>query len=240
MRVAKPDYKLWAVVPAAGAGKRFGASSPKQYLELRGKTVLAWTLDRLLRLEHVTAVVVALSEQDGYWRELDVSTHKKIRVAPGGSERCHSVLNGLESLAGEAHENDWVAVHDAARPCVRVADMENLVATCVARQSGGILAAPVRDTMKQADADGRVARTLDRAIVWHALTPQCFRYGELKHAYTTAIKDGAIMTDEAAAIERSGGRPLLVEGQPDNIKITTPQDLALAAYYLRQQESEAS
>ena len=153
-------------------------------------------------------------------------------VVTGGAERCHSVLNGLEALRQHADLTDWVLVHDAARPCLAVADLDRLMNELADDPVGGLLAAPVRDTLKQADSAGRVATTVDRSRLWHALTPQMFRLGRLRDALNAALARGLLVTDEAGAMEAAGFAPRLIEGRADNVKITRPEDLALAEFYL--------
>jgi 2-C-methyl-D-erythritol 4-phosphate cytidylyltransferase len=154
----------------------------------------------------------------------------------GGAERCHSVLNALDDLAREADPADWVLVHDAARPCLRRADLDRLITELKDDPVGGILAVPVRDTMKGADGDGRIRSTLDRAALWHAYTPQMFRLGPLRDALRDAIACGDLVTDDASAMERAGFAPRLIEGHADNIKITRAEDLPLARFYLDMQK----
>lgn len=230
--------RLWAVVPAAGVGRRMGADRPKQYLSLAGATVIEHTLNRLLGFPGLLGVVVAVSSDDPYWPRLPVASRARIRRAPGGPERCHSVLNALEVLAETAEPDDWVLVHDAARPCLSRRDMVRLVETVRGSVSGGILAVPVRDTLKRADGTGAIAGTVDRCALWHALTPQMFRLGPLREALREAVEQGMAVTDESAAMERAGHHPLLVEGRADNIKITRPEDLVLAEFFLHRQDSE--
>jgi 2-C-methyl-D-erythritol 4-phosphate cytidylyltransferase len=175
-----------------------------------------------------------VTEGDPYWADLNVETAKPLYVAAGGSERCHSVLNGLELLQQHADDNDWVLVHDAARPCLRQADIDHLITGLEGDDVGGILAVPVRDTMKRDDSAGQIAHTEDRNGLWHALTPQMFPLGLLREALQQALSDGFEVTDEASALEHAGKPPKLVEGHADNIKITRPEDLALAAFFLQQ------
>jgi 2-C-methyl-D-erythritol 4-phosphate cytidylyltransferase len=226
--------RYWAVVPAAGVGKRMGADVPKQYLEVFGKPVLQHTLERLLSVEALAGIAVALGVEDGYWPELPCSNHPKIHRAPGGKERADSVLSGLNRLEGLAAPDDWVLVHDAARLCLTKADVEKLMATLRDDPVGGILALPVSDTLK--DVEGRdIVETIDRSRIWRALTPQMFRFALLRHALMDAAMRKLVVTDEASAIELQGLRPKIVEGRPDNIKITRPEDLPLAAFYLERQ-----
>jgi len=226
---------LWIVIPAAGVGRRMGADVPKQYLALQGKPILVHAIERLAALPGVQGVMVAISETDEYWPALDLSLPVPLWTCAGGVERCHSVLNALTDLGLHAADEDWVLVHDAARPCVRHDDLEKLLATLEADAVGGLLAMPVRDTMKRAEADGRVVTTEPREGLWHALTPQMFRLGLLRHALEEAIEAEELVTDESAAMARAGYRPRLVEGHGDNIKITRPEDLALAEFFLQRQ-----
>ncbi len=227
---------FWVIVPAAGIGRRMRSEVPKQYLPLNGHSVLEHSLQRISLYPEITEIVVALADGDPYWKKqrLDMVV-RPIKTIVGGKERSDSVLNGLQALANRARENDWVLVHDAARPCVRVTDIQRLINACHTDEVGGLLAMPVRDTMKLADNDGRVEQTVERDRLWHALTPQMFRYGKLLQALEQAQQQGISVTDEAMAMERAGMPARLVEGHADNIKITRPEDLALAAFYLREQ-----
>lgn len=228
--------RIWCVVPAAGVGKRFGSALPKQYLQLNGTTVVENTLKRLLALEEIAQVVVSVSSEDHRFKTLKVATNPRIKSVVGGNERCHSVLNGLRYLSEVGSEQDWVLVHDVARPCVRSSDIRKLIDQVNQFDAvGGILANPVRDTMKRSNRLNQIAETVDRNQLWHALTPQLFRLGALRKAIEGAVAEGIIVTDEAAAMERLGHQPLLVEGHYDNIKITHPQDLPLAALFMQQQ-----
>ena len=229
--------KCWAVVPAAGVGQRMGAVIPKQYLSFQGRTVIEHTLARLLAEPRIPRVAVALGSDDVWWSGLEVAGDPRVIRARGGRERCDSVRNGLEALVDVAGADldDWVLVHDAARPCLRGEDLGGLIDALIHDPVGGVLACPVRDTMKRADASGRIARTEDREGLWHALTPQMFRLGALWDAIDDALADGFVVTDEAGAMEHAGYEPRLVEGRADNIKITRPEDLALAEFFLGNQ-----
>ena len=227
-----PSY--WAVVPAAGVGKRMQADRPKQYLELAGKTVLEHTLTRLLQTKVFSAVSVAISVEDPYWPELAMSKIECVLTAPGGKERADSVLSALQVISGRASEQDWVLVHDAARPCITAADIRLLIDSLQDDEVGGILALSSHDTLKSVEG-GSIVGTLDRAHIWRALTPQMFRYGRLQQALEASVGNPAV-TDEASALELLGMRPKIVEGRPDNIKITRPEDLPLAQFYLEQQQ----
>jgi 2-C-methyl-D-erythritol 4-phosphate cytidylyltransferase len=211
-----------------------GATTPKQYLPVNGKPVLQHTLERLLSVEAFTAIAVALGQEDGYWPDLPFTRHPKILRADGGKERADSVLSALRRLEGLAHDDDWVLVHDAARLCVTRADVLKLIETLEHDPVGGILALPSSDTLKGVE-NGIIIDTVDRNHVWRALTPQMFRYGALKQALIEATELGLTVTDEASALELKGLTPRIVEGRPDNIKITRPEDLALATFYLEQQ-----
>lgn len=223
--------RYWAIVPAAGVGKRMGADRPKQYLPLAGKTVIEHTLERLLTAIVWEGIVVAIGEEDPYWPELPIARHPKVQRALGGRERADSVLNGLEHVRSQARDEDWVLVHDAARPCISVEDVNKLVVMLRDDPIGGILALPVSDTLKRVES-GVITATVDRSAIWRALTPQMFRYGVLRHALADAAATGAVVTDEASALELLGYRPAIVEGRPDNLKVTRPEDLDLAAFYL--------
>ena len=227
------------MVPAAGVGRRMGGNTPKQYLQLAGKTVIEHTLDRLLTHPQIAGVCVALSEGDPYWPQLPIAKVPKILLADGGRERCDSVLSGLNRLTDVAAEDDWVLVHDAARPCLRPGDIDKLIAESQASGVGGILAVPVHDTVKQAGAAGdTIEKTVPRERLWRAFTPQMFRLQQLRAALVAALEKGAVVTDEASAMEMAGYHPRLVEGAVDNIKITRPEDLPLAEYYLSQSVME--
>lgn len=224
----------WIVVPAAGSGRRFGDGVPKQYLEVRGRPIIVHTLQRLLRSEPA-ALVVVLAEDDEHWPRLTGVDDARILATVGGAERIDSVLAGLALLAGRAAANDPVLVHDAVRPCVTLADIRALLA--VADHPGGaVLAVPVADTLKKVDAGGLVIATESRVGLWAAQTPQLGRYGALVAALTAARRAGRDVTDEAGALEAAGLQPRVMPGRRDNIKITWPDDLALAAAILAAQE----
>jgi len=227
--------RFWAVVPAAGVGKRMASAIPKQYLLLAGRTVIDQTLGRLLNHPQIQAIFVALSEQDGWWSDSTFVADPRVTRVVGGSERCHSVLNALDALSAVAAENDWVLVHDAARPCLRSSDLDRLISQLSSHSVGGLLGVPVRDTMKRTNSGDEVIETVSRKALWHAFTPQMFRLGLLRSALKQALERDEMVTDEASAIELAGLQPLMVEGHADNIKITRPEDLALATFFLQQQ-----
>ncbi|MDM8567076.1 2-C-methyl-D-erythritol 4-phosphate cytidylyltransferase [Candidatus Halobeggiatoa sp. HSG11] len=223
--------KYWVIIPAAGIGSRMGGNCPKQYLPIQGKTILQHTLERF-NLPIIAGIVVCIADYDSYWDKLTLPM--PIIRAAGGKERCHSVLNGLQVLQQYAQPNDWVLVHDAARPCVKKIDIEKLINQLANHPVGGLLALPVRDTMKRSNADVEIVKTVEREGLWHALTPQMFRLELLFNALRTVLDNNELVTDEAQAVEKQGLKPLLVTGHANNIKITHPQDLSLAELYLRE------
>jgi len=218
-----------------------GAEVPKQYLPLCGRPIVEHTLVRIARHPGIAGVVVAVAVDDEIWPTI-AGGLPPLTVVPGGRERCHSVLNALQALADVAAPDDWVLVHDAARPCLHAGDIARLIAftATAAFDEGCILAMPVRDTLKRCDQSNVVEATVDRTRLWHALTPQVFRYAQLDAALQAALADGALVTDEAQAIERHGGRVRVVEGRGDNLKVTRPDDLVLAELFLQAQSREAS
>lgn len=228
--------RCWAIVPAAGCGARMGSQTPKQYLPIDDKPVLAYTLEKLLAVPAIAGIVVAVGRDDAQWRTLALANHPKIQTVIGGAERADSVLQGLQALSLFAGPTDWVLVHDAARPCVQVADIERLLQQ-VRGTDGGLLAAPVSDTIKKVEA-GRVSATVDRRQLWAAQTPQCYRRQALEAALREASRSGLTVTDETSAMEHAGVDALVVEGRFDNIKITRPEDLWLAQAILRHQAEE--
>ncbi|HEC16333.1 MAG TPA: 2-C-methyl-D-erythritol 4-phosphate cytidylyltransferase [Sedimenticola sp.] len=225
-------HHYWALVPAAGVGRRMGADIPKQYLPLHGRPVIEHTLERLLGHPRIRRVLVALSPDDRWWPDTACANHPDVVRVEGGAQRCDSVLNALRHLSEFAPDHDWVLVHDAARPCLRTGDLDRLIGRLADHPVGGLLGMPVRDTMKRADKSGRIVETVCREGLWHAFTPQMFRLGPLRAALSDALERGKRVTDEATAMELAGHSPLLVEGAPDNIKITRPEDLPLAGFYL--------
>lgn len=217
---------FWTVIPAAGVGSRMRADRPKQYLDLAGRTVIERTLDCFLEHPMLRGLVVCLAEDDPYWPGLDCAASRHVQRAAGGAERAGSVLNGLLRLLElGAQADDWVLVHDAARPNLTRGDLDRLLEELAEDPVGGLLAVPARDTLKRSDRDGRVSETIDRSVVWLAYTPQMFRLGALHRALADALVAGVAITDEASAMEWAGYAPKLVEGRADNLKITTPEDL---------------
>ncbi|SDI93404.1 2-C-methyl-D-erythritol 4-phosphate cytidylyltransferase [Ferrimonas sediminum] len=223
------QQKVYAVVPAAGIGKRMGAALPKQYLNLDGRPILSHTLSRLLAHPDISQVVVALSPRDTLFDQLAEAGDDRVRRVDGGGERADSVLAALNAIDDD---DAWVMVHDAARPCLRQQDITRLLQQ--AGTQGGILAAPVRDTMKRATAAGDIDHTVERQGLWHALTPQLFPLVALREALAQALAQQASITDEASAMERVGWQPTLVEGCISNMKVTHPDDLRMAELLIKE------
>jgi 2-C-methyl-D-erythritol 4-phosphate cytidylyltransferase len=209
-----------------------GAELPKQYLNIAGRRIIDHTLERLLDHPCIGGVYLALSAQDHIWQRCEFSADPRVHTVEGGKERYHSVLNALGLLKQKAADDDWILVHDAARPCLSCDDLDRLITTLIDHPVGGLLGVPVRDTLKSVNAQGRVEATVSRDGLWHALTPQMFRLGMLYGALQSAVERGVPVTDDASAIELSGYQPLMVEGDAANIKITRPEDLQTAADYL--------
>lgn len=214
------------------------ADRPKQYLPLLGHPILSRTLERLGSYPRLRGMLVGIAEDDVYWPTLTDPIPKLLSTFSGGAERANTVLNGLRLLADFAEPDDWVLVHDAARPCLRHADIDALLKAVENYTDGGLLALPVSDTVKRADANGCVEQTVSRVHLWRALTPQVFHLAALTEALERALADGTEVTDEASAMEYRGARPRLVAGHADNIKITVPNDLMLAENVLRAQDRE--
>jgi len=235
------SHATWAIVPAAGIGKRMQSDIPKQYLTINGRPVLEYTVNILLQNKNITGLVIALQADDNYWSDIRVNSQKTVLQAPGGKERSDSVLNALAVLFRCEQfdvNNDWVMVHDAVRCCVRQRDIDRLFSEVADDNNGGLLALPVRDTMKRqvaGSSPSTVAATVDRENLWHALTPQYFPAKSLKNALEKAEMNGQSVTDESSAMELAGFSPILVQGHEDNIKVTRPDDLHLAGLYLQAQ-----
>ena len=221
------------IVPAAGSARRMGSAVPKQYLPLAGKAVIEWAVAPFLARASIMTVIVVLAADDRRWSQTDLSRHTKIQTTTGGVERMNSVVAGLAALDTHAALDDWVLIHDAARPCLLAADLDRLIDGLRDDEVGGLLAAHVVDTLKRADDASRVTQTVPRDKLWRALTPQMFRRDVLSKALHSAIAAGATVTDEAQAIEALGLRPKLIAGDADNIKITLPEDLLRAERILQ-------
>ncbi|HEX4619010.1 MAG TPA: 2-C-methyl-D-erythritol 4-phosphate cytidylyltransferase [Steroidobacteraceae bacterium] len=231
--------KYWLVMPAAGSGRRFHGDIPKQYAPLLGRTVIEWALAPFLGDPRCAHAVVVIADSDSTWHRVAARLGgERVSATPGGGERSLSVRRGLAALDGRAGAEDWVLVHDAARPCLATKDLGELIGRVTAQGSGGLLAVRAADTLKQAragtaGAGDTVAHTVDRAELWRALTPQMFRFGPLCAALDAAHAAGRHPTDEAQALEWRGDSPLLVEGAATNLKLTRGGDLALAEAVLR-------
>jgi 2-C-methyl-D-erythritol 4-phosphate cytidylyltransferase len=225
------ESPVWCVVPAAGRGTRVGGDCPKQYLPLAGRPLIEHTLERLAAHPRIAGLLVTLSAADEHWPGITSLNGKPVLTAIGGVERSDSVMAGLDALPETVGVDDFVLVHDAARPCVRLADIGRLIDLASAA-GGGLLGAPLRDTLKRADAAGRSSLTEPRDQRWRAFTPQMFRRGPLSTALRDAARRGVNPSDEAMAMEQAGFAPLLVEGAEDNIKVTTAADFALAEFLL--------
>lgn len=224
--MSDPGPAYWVVIPAAGVGSRMRADRPKQYLPLGQRTLIEHTLDCFLGQPELSGLVVCLSPDDDWWPQLACAQDPRITRTDGGSERADSVLNGLQALTAlGAQEQDWVLVHDAARPNLTHSDLHKLLLSLQDDPVGGLLAVPVRDTLKIAGPDGRVRSTPDRTLYWQAYTPQMFRLQPLRTALQAALEADVAITDEASAMEWAGHAPRLVEGRSDNIKVTRPEDL---------------
>ena len=239
--------RYWLVMPAAGVGRRFGNTKPKQYALLQGRTVIEWALAPFLTDPSCAGVSISLAADDPYWGEVADRLAKlpgrtpELIFAGGGVERSHSVRKGLAALGSRALADDWVLVHDAARPCLSSNDLQHLLDRLGTHRVGGLLATPAADTLKRASldpaADPEVAQTVDRAGLWRALTPQMFRYEMLCDALDRSLATNRLPTDEAQALEWTGEHPVLVQGSAANIKITSADDLVLAAALLNARES---
>ncbi|NMG74125.1 2-C-methyl-D-erythritol 4-phosphate cytidylyltransferase [Aromatoleum diolicum] len=225
----------FAIVPAAGSGSRMGAVQPKQYLPLLGAPLIRHSLEVLCATPEIDKVFVVLSVGDAEWKRHDWSAlgPKLVPLFCGGATRADSVLGGLRAIANEAEQSDWVLVHDAARPCLARWHIEKLIRGLAHDEVGGLLAVPVADTLKRADAHHHVVATVPRDSLWQAQTPQMFRYVMLRRALEAATD----VTDEASAIEAAGLRPRLIEGDATNLKVTYPLDLHLAEWILNNRES---
>jgi 2-C-methyl-D-erythritol 4-phosphate cytidylyltransferase/2-C-methyl-D-erythritol 2,4-cyclodiphosphate synthase len=249
--------RLWAIVPAAGRGERFASSQPhnlaKQYTPLLGATVLEWSLRALLAEPRIHAIVVVLAAGDNHWPQVAAKLNSpKLLTAIGGAQRQDSVMSGLDFLSSRAAADDWVLVHDAARPCLNSGDIGALADALdnqsnagaanagaangsVSDVAGAVLAAPIVDTVRRVLPDG--VETVDRTGLWRALTPQVFAFAPLRRALQDAARAGVAVTDEAQAMERIGIRAVMVSGSPFNIKLTRAEDLGVAAGILKMGES---
>lgn len=230
---------VWAVVPAAGSGRRMAAEVPKQYLKLNGVPILEHTLRALLACPDIRGVVVVLDPSDRRADAIPSLSDPRVTTASGGAERADSVLAGLEAITAEAGVKDWVLVHDAARPCISVTTLRALITSCLSEGVGGVMAQASVDTLKHVSDDNRVVETLDRKVIWRAQTPQMFKLAELTSALSSAIASEAAITDESMAMELAGYPVSILEGPSTNIKITVPADLEIAEIILRRLSEES-
>ena len=237
--------KIWGIVAAAGIGKRMMSAQPKQYLPLHGRRVIDHALLALCQSDSVDGVVVGIREGDRWWRAQPFEHQKLLAVSRGGEARAHTVLNALQQMLenNSADEEDWAMVHDGVRPCLAHADIERLVVAARSHAAGAVLVAKVTDTLKRGSREGVIEKTIGAGadaiydVHWRALTPQMFRCGQLKTALQQSLERGILPSDESAAMEMSGIKPVAVEGHPANIKITVPADLELASLYLQDKQS---
>jgi len=229
---------FWVILPAAGTGSRMAADRPKQYLQLSDQTILEHTINCFLSHPAFQTVLLGLSEDDQYWAQLPLAQDSRIQVFKGGAERVDSVLNGLAFIDARAKPDDWVWVHDAARPCLTHAEIDKLIDSLEVKEDGVVLAVPVHDTVKRANDSFNVETTVDRRGLWRAMTPQVFRFTQLKQALEQSLADNVCVTDESSAIEYVGGKPFLVQGSDRNIKVTHPSDLKVAARTMQENSEE--
>jgi 2-C-methyl-D-erythritol 4-phosphate cytidylyltransferase len=229
---------IWAVVPAAGSGRRMAAEVPKQYLLVNGVPILEHTLSALLACPDIRGLVVVLDPSDRRADSIESLSDPRVFRAAGGSERADSVLSGLQAIAPYASSDDWVLVHDAARPCISVSVLRQLIDHTVESGVGTVLAQASTDTLKRVSSSMRVSESLDRRVVWRAQTPQMFRLSELETALSSALNEQLPITDESMAMELSGFPVSILDGPSTNIKVTLPVDLEFAEIILRRMAEE--
>jgi len=238
-----PKKEVWVVIPAAGIGQRMQSDIPKQYLKINNKTILEHTLNCFLYRDEVVGILVVLAPHDEYWNSLsfeNTSLKETLFTTNGGKDRAESVLCGLDYLfdVQKLSPDSWVMVHDAARPCLSSIDLDSLLELCCSEEVGGLLASPVKDTMKRSEVlsggDNRVMHTESRDGLWHAQTPQMFRLNKIKFALEECQKSGFNVTDECSAMEYVGESPLIIESLFNNVKVTNPADIKLVEYLLNE------
>lgn len=222
------------VIPASGIGRRMNKDLPKQYITLdNGLSILDTTISRLLDEPFFDLVVVVLNLQHHYWKNSTHISNARIKICAGGTERADSVRNALMALKNLAEDDDWIFVHDAARPCIYLYDIRRLYAAiCVDNSIGGILATAAYETVKVVDSEFNIVKTIDKKNIYLAQTPQAFRYRTLLMGYYFCLHNNIIVTDEAAAVEALDHQPIIINGDKRNIKVTTPEDLVLVNYFL--------
>lgn len=231
---------VWAIVPASGVGHRMQGLKPKQYLQFEGRTIIEHTLDRLVSFDGIDGVILVLHADDRDWETLNYQSQKPLITTSGGELRQHSVFNGLLKLLEQEDDDPYAMVHDAVRPLVSHADLQKLIEAALDHPAGALLALPITDTLKHQDEDLNIDRTVPRAGLWRAFTPQLFKAKLLYRALEQAIQNDREVTDDASAIETLGMRPRLVECSAENIKITYPQDLSLATQIWQRQREQGS
>ena len=231
---------VWAIVPASGVGDRMQGQKPKQYLRFEGRTIIEHTLDRLLSFDGIDGVILVLHADDRDWETLNYQSQKPLMITSGGELRQHSVFNGLLKLLEQEADDPYAMVHDAVRPLVSHADLQKLIEAALDHHAGALLALPITDTLKHQDEDLNIDRTVPRAGLWRAFTPQLFKAKLLYRALEQVIQNDREVTDDASAIETLGMRPRLVECSAENIKITYPQDLSLATQIWQRQREQGS
>ncbi len=237
-KLLKSSISCWALVPAAGIGSRMNASRPKQYLSLNGQPLIEHSLRKLLQVSWIKGIIVAIAEHDEFWHELAISKDPNIETVLGGAERVDTVRNALDSIKNRLEEDDFILVHDAARPCLGSDDLHKLYAAMTTTDSGVVLADRLSDTVKRDNGYSAVMKTVPREGLWRALTPQVFPQRLLIRALEKAFnEDDAGITDESSAVERLGYSPLLLQGNSNNIKVTTESDLQLASLILTAQQN---
>ncbi|MAS84166.1 MAG: 2-C-methyl-D-erythritol 4-phosphate cytidylyltransferase [Legionellales bacterium] len=230
------NNRLWVVIPAAGIGKRMGVDIPKQYITVCDKAIIEHTVEKFTSRNDLQGILVALSNSDQHWSTLELSENNKITTVTGGEERYKSVYNALCSLKNKAGDDDWILVHDAVRPCITTSEIDQFIADLDHLNGiGGILALPCFETMKKANTNHEIEETIDRKFIWHAQTPQMFRYKKLFLAIEKIMNENIFITDEAMAMELAGYKPVLIQGTHSNIKITDQNDLKYLESFLRQE-----
>ena len=225
------EIPVWVILPAAGVGARMGSEYPKQYLPLKDKAIIEWTLELFLAMENVAGVIVSVRSDDQRWLQSRYSHHSRVVTVRGGQERSDSVLSAVNWVYEHQSRNAWVMIHDVVRPCVRSEDLQRLQSHCLTTLRPAILAVPVSDTIKKVDGD-LIVDTVERSHLWQAQTPQMFPVEPLKQAFERVVQGGVVVTDDASVMEFVGADIDIVRGHRDNIKVTTPEDLELVEMIL--------
>ena len=237
MAMANVENDCWAIIPAAGVGSRFGSDMPKQYFSVAGKSILQHSVERVLAAPQINSVIVCVAADDELGQQQSIAQLPRVKSTFGGETRAQSVLNGLRFLESLADDNDWVLVHDAARPLLSYASLRQLIEHCAEHQRGAILASASVNTLKQVDSRNRISATLDRTMVWQAQTPQMFHLGQLRDALSSALNNSKEITDEASAMELAGFEVDVVASSGNNFKLTSPSDLPLLEFLMQAEPS---